>query len=64
MIWITWTTFRRSLRTYALAIVSLALAVLVSCLGLSGLQLLQQATLQPLTFIGGGQIIILMREQS
>lgn len=59
MIWITWTTFHRSLRTYALAIVSLALAVLVSCLGLSGLQLLQQATLQPLTFIGGGQIIIL-----
>jgi len=58
MIWITWTTFRRSLRTYALAIISLALAVLVSCLGLSGLQLLQQATLQPLTMVGGGQIIL------
>ena len=58
MIWITWTTFYRSLRTYALAIISLALAVLVSCLGLSGLQLLQQATLQPLTLVGGGQVII------
>ena len=58
MIWITWTTFYRSLRTYALAIINLALAVLVSCLGLSGLQLLQQATLQPLTLVGGGQVII------
>lgn len=58
MLWMTVVSLRRNFNKYSLAIVSLALAVLVSCLGLSGLQVLQRATLQPLTFIGGGQIII------
>lgn len=58
MFWMTVVSFRRNLNKYSLAIISLALAVLVSCLGLSGLSVLQRATLQPLIFIGGGQIII------
>lgn len=58
MFWMTVVSFRRNFNKYSLAIISLALAVLVSCLGLSGLSVLQRATLQPLIFIGGGQIII------
>lgn len=59
MIWMTLVSFRRNLRKYSLAILSLALAVLVSCLGLSGLDLLQRATLRPLTFVAGGQVMLI-----
>jgi len=59
MIWMTFVSFRRNIQKYALSIISLALAVAVSCLGLSGLDLLWRATLQPLTFICGGQVMII-----
>lgn len=59
MIWMTIVSFRRNLRKYSLAILSLALAVTVSCLGLSGLELLQRSTTQPITFLAGGQIMII-----
>ena len=59
MVWMTLVSFRRNLRKYSLAILSLALAVTVSCLGLSGLELLQRSTTQPLAFLAGGQIMII-----
>ncbi len=59
MVWMTLVSFRRNLRKYSLAIISLALAVTVSCLGLSGLELLQRSTTQPLAFLAGGQIMII-----
>jgi len=59
MIWMTFVSFRRNIQKYALSIISLALAVAVSCLGLSGLDLLWRATLRPLTFVGGGQVMIM-----
>lgn len=52
-------SFRRNLRKYSLAVLSLALAVTVSCLGLSGVELLQRSTLKPLTFIAGGQVMLI-----
>jgi len=55
----TLVSFHRNLRKYSLGILSLALAVLVSCLGLSGLDLLQRATLRPLTFVAGGQVMLI-----
>lgn len=58
MLWMTIVSFRRNFRKYSLAIVGLTLAVLVSCLGISGLSILQQSALQPLKFIGGENIII------
>lgn len=58
MLWMSGVSFRGNLRKYSLAMLSLALAVTVSCLGLSGLDLLQRSTLEPLTFIAGGQIMI------
>lgn len=59
MVWMTLVSFRRNLRKYSLAILSLALAVTVSCLGLSGLEILQNSTTQPLSFLAGGQIMII-----
>lgn len=59
MVWMTLVSLRRNLRKYSLAILSLALAVTVSCLGLSGLELLQRSTIQPLAFLAGGQIMII-----
>jgi hypothetical protein len=38
--------------------IGLTLAVLLSCLGLSALRMLKTATLRPLTFVAGGQIMI------
>ena len=58
MLWMTLVSFRRNLRKYSLSMIGLSLAVLVSCLGISGLSILQQSTLQPLRFIGGENVII------
>lgn len=58
MLWMTIVSFRRNFRKYSLAMLGLTLAVLVSCLGISGLSILQQSALQPLKFIGGENVII------
>lgn len=59
MLWMTFVSFRRNLQKYSLAIISLSLAVAVSCVGLSGLDMLYRTTLAPLTFVCGGQIMII-----
>lgn len=58
MLWMSIVSFRRNFRKYSLAMLGLTLAVLVSCLGISGLSILQQTALQPLKFIGGENVII------
>lgn len=58
MLWITRTSFWRNKSKYTLAMIGLTLAVLLSCLGLSALTMLKTATLRPLTFVAGGQIMI------
>lgn len=64
MVWLTTVSFRRNLSKYLLAIVGLSLAITVSCLGLSGLDVLWQFTLRPLSFIGGGQVLIMDNRMS
>ncbi|MCE5196244.1 MAG: hypothetical protein LLG09_03845 [Negativicutes bacterium] len=59
MLWMTIVSLRRNRNKYMLAILGLALAVLVSCLGLSGMSILQRATLQPLSLMAGGQVMIM-----
>ena len=58
MLWMTFVSFRRNLQNYSLAIIGLALAVLVSCIGLSGLGMLQDFALVPLRFLFGENVII------
>jgi len=58
MFWITCVSFWRNKSKYALAMIGLTLAVLLSCLGLSALDMLKSATLKPLTFLVGGKILI------
>lgn len=58
MLWMTFVSFRRNLHNYSLAIIGLALAVLVSCIGLSGLGMLQDFALVPLRFLFGENVII------
>ncbi len=58
MLWMTFVSFRRNFRNYSLAIIGLALAVLVSCIGLSGLGMLQDYALVPLRFLFGENVII------
>jgi hypothetical protein len=59
MVWMTAVSFWRNMPKYFLAIVGLALAITVSCVGLSALDALWEFAMRPVSYAGGGQVYIL-----
>jgi hypothetical protein len=59
MAWLVMTSLRRNLGRHWLAVVGLACAVAVSCLGLSGAGLMMRLVRKPVTQLMGGDLMVL-----
>lgn len=59
MSWLIWTSFKRNWFRYWLAIVGLAAAVAVACVGISGAALMWQMSKYPLLQVVGGELMVL-----
>ena len=64
MLWIIYNSYKRNLRSYRFAIIALAMATLVSSLGLSGVELMASMWRYPMVQANGGQIQLLHVEST
>ena len=58
MMWLVLTSLRRNLAKYRLALVGIAASVAVSCLGLSGANLMHNLARHPVAYVVGGDMFI------